>query len=60
MKKPFQAGDRVRAAETLQGLAEPCTRADYTVAKLDDVVTHMAQRSLARISALIGKGEGAE
>ena len=32
--------------QALHGLAQPCTRADYTVGKLDSVVREIAQKAL--------------
>lgn len=39
--------EKVRLREALAQLALPCTRMDYTVSQLDEVVTRIAQEALA-------------
>jgi len=38
--------DNVKMVQTLKDLAQPCTRMDYTVGKLDKIVCNLAQETL--------------
>lgn len=49
------------AAEALEGFSQPCTRQDFTVAKLDEVIIKLAEESLTELEQILcpaPEGEG--